>query len=49
MGSLLLIDDVAQLAVDRPRPADVIEQPRVRLLEFLGLLVAQLLTQLGIA
>ena len=47
MGGLPLIDDVADLAIDRPRPAEVIEQPRVRLLDLFGLLVAQLRTQLG--
>jgi hypothetical protein len=47
MGGLPLINDVAHLAIDRPRPAKVIDQPRVRVLEFAGLLVAQLLAQLG--
>jgi hypothetical protein len=49
MGGLPLIDDVAHLAVDRPGPAEVLEQPRVRLLDLVGLLVAHLLTQLGTA
>ena len=49
MGGLPLIDDVAHLAVDRPRPAEVVEQPRVRPLDLVGLLVAQLLAQLGTA
>ena len=47
MRGIALIDDVAHLAVDRPRAAEVTEQPRVRMLDLLGLLVAHLLTQLG--
>jgi len=49
MGGVPLIDDVAHLAVDRPGPAEVVEQPGVRMLDLLGLLVAHLLTQLGTA
>ena len=49
MGGVPLVDDVAHLAVDRPGPAEVVEQPLIRLLDLLGLLVAQLLTQLGTA
>ena len=49
MGGLPLINDVAHLAVDRPGPAEVVEQPRIRLLHLLGLLVAELMTQLRTA
>ena len=49
MGGLVLIDDVANLAIDRPGPAEVVEQSRVRVLDLPRLLVAQLLTQLGIS
>ena len=47
MGGVPLINDVAHLAVDRPGPAEVVEQPPIRPLDLLDLLVVQLLTQLG--
>ncbi len=49
MGGLPLSNNVAHLAVDRPGPAEVVEQPRVRMLHLVDLLVVQLLAQLGTA
>jgi hypothetical protein len=39
MSGLPLVDDVADLAVDGPGPAEVVEQPGVRVLDLVGLLV----------
>ena len=49
MGRLPLVNDVPQLAVDRPRPAEVVEQPYIRPLELFGLAGVHLLAQLGTA
>jgi hypothetical protein len=45
-SGLPLVDDVAHLAIDRPGSVEVLEQSPVRMLDLIGLLVAQLLTQL---
>ena len=49
MGRLPLVDDVPHLAVDRPRPAEITQQPRVRLLDLDGLPVLDLRPQLRAA